>query len=235
VGKLMEAELIKIKVKQGLNKLDSGDYDNLHCWDIAEAINKAQLIWFRKQIHGSNLFREGDEQSKMRVDDLQVLLTTLNVHVLFDKGLYYEFKLPDDYLYFKRCSPIVSSDICDKVGIKASFIEEANVDSYLYNELKKPSFIWRETFHTIKDNTISIYTNKEFSVDSVTLVYYRLPKNIVFKDCQNYDGTYATEQTLEFKKDVVELIINEAINILSGNIEQYNAYSVSDKQNNEAN
>lgn len=231
----MDAELIKIKVKQQLNKLDSGDYDNLHCWDIAEAINKAQLIWCRKQLHGSNIFREGDEQSKRRVDDLQILLTTIELDTLFDKGVYSEVELPENYFEFKRCTPYGSTDICRNLRLKSYFIEEANVDFYLQNELKKPSIKWRETFHTLKNNKITIYTNNEFEVDKLEFVYYRLPKQIIFKECQSYDGNYYTEQTLEFKDDVVEMIINEAVNIISGNIEQYNAYQASDKQNQEAN
>ena len=36
---------IVIKVKQRINKLDSQDYDNLECWQIVEAFNKAQVEW----------------------------------------------------------------------------------------------------------------------------------------------------------------------------------------------
>ena len=231
----MEAELIKIKVKQQLNKLDSGDYDNLHCWDIAEAINKAQLIWCRKQLHGGNIYREGDEQSTMRVDDLQILLNTINIDEVYDSNTFVEINLPENYFAFKRVSPFISKGECENASCKCYFIEEANVDFYLKNSLKKPSFDWRETFHTLKNNRVVIYTNNEFKVDNVNLTYYRLPQRIIFKDCEDYLGNTNTEQTLEFKDDIVELIINETVNILSANIEQYNSYKATDKQNNESN
>jgi hypothetical protein len=54
---------IEIKVKQRLNKLDSQDYDNIQCWQIVEAFNKAQVEWVRRQLHGTNAFKEGDESS----------------------------------------------------------------------------------------------------------------------------------------------------------------------------
>ena len=46
---------ITVKIKQRLNKLDSNDYDNIECWQIVEAFNKAQVEWSRRQLHGINL------------------------------------------------------------------------------------------------------------------------------------------------------------------------------------
>ena len=51
---------IEIKIKQRLNKLDSQDYDNIECWQIVEAFNKAQVEWARRQLHGINIVNEGD-------------------------------------------------------------------------------------------------------------------------------------------------------------------------------
>ena len=70
----MNNATIQIKIKERLNKLDSLDYDNLECWQIVEAFNKTQIEWCRRQLHGGNIYKEGDEMSKRRVDDLQILL-----------------------------------------------------------------------------------------------------------------------------------------------------------------
>ena len=79
---------ITIKIKQRLNKLDSQDYDNLECWQIVESFNKAQVEWTRRQLHGINITKEGDEQSTRRKDDLQVLLRTHDL-VIANKEIYY--------------------------------------------------------------------------------------------------------------------------------------------------
>ena len=71
--------VLVIKVKQRINKLDSQDYDNIECWQIVEAFNKAQVEWVRRQIHGINATKEGDEESTRRIDDLQLLLSTATV------------------------------------------------------------------------------------------------------------------------------------------------------------
>lgn len=75
----MNNSVLQLKFKQRLNKIASNDYDNIECWQIIEAFNKAQISWCRRQLHGTNTFREGDEASKRRIDDLQILLTTVEL------------------------------------------------------------------------------------------------------------------------------------------------------------
>ena len=70
----MNNNLLQIKIKQRLNKLASLDYDNLECWQIQEAVNKAQIEWTRRQLYGYNVRKEGAEQSSGLVDDLQKLM-----------------------------------------------------------------------------------------------------------------------------------------------------------------
>lgn len=70
----MNNALLQIKIKERLNKLASMDYDNIECWQIAEAFNKAQLEFVRRQVHGINQKKEGDESSTVLIDDLQRLL-----------------------------------------------------------------------------------------------------------------------------------------------------------------
>ena len=75
----MNNQTLLIKLKQRLNKLDSQDFDNIQCWQFVEAFNKAQLEWCRRNLHGGNMYKEGDELSKKRIDDLQPLLIELSL------------------------------------------------------------------------------------------------------------------------------------------------------------
>ena len=70
----MNNSTLQITIKQRLNKLSSNDFDNIECWQIVEAFNKAQVEWVRRQLHGNNMYREGDEMSKRRIDDIGKLL-----------------------------------------------------------------------------------------------------------------------------------------------------------------
>jgi hypothetical protein len=75
----MNNNLLQIKIRQRLNKLSSFDYDNIECWMIQEAFNKAQLEWVRRRLHGLNAHRESSEQTVTVVDDLQILLSEINL------------------------------------------------------------------------------------------------------------------------------------------------------------
>ena len=100
---------IVIKVKQRINKLDSQDYDNLECWQIVEAFNKAQVEWCRRQLHGLNIVKEGDEQSTRRKDDLQVLLISDPI-TMTDKKDFFSGPVPTDYLQLKRVDVFACHD-----------------------------------------------------------------------------------------------------------------------------
>ena len=214
-------------MKQRLNKLDSQDYDNITCWQVVESFNKAQVEWVRRQLHGVNLTKEGDEQSTRKKDDLQVILNKNTISNLTDKGDYSFVSLPVDYLQWKRIDVFAQKDCCDKRRMVIYLAEEANVSLLLRDKLKQPSFEWAETFATLIDNDINIYTNGEFNIPEVQLTYYRQPIKIQILNCSDpYTGLISTSNVeCEFKDDIIELIIDEAVSILAGDIESGNQFS----------
>jgi len=217
---------ITIKMKQRLNKLDSQDYDNINCWQVVESFNKAQVEWSRRQLHGINMVKEGDEQSTRRKDDLQILLNTQGLS-LVDKTDHYLANLPTDYLQWKRVDVFASKECCDKRRMTVYLAEEGNLNQLLRDKLKQPSFDWAETFATLISNTVHVYTNNEFDISDANLIYYRQPIKIQINGCSDpYTGIQSTvEVQCEFKDDIIELIIDEAVAILAGDIESGNQFS----------
>ena len=217
---------ITIKMKQRLNKLDSNDYDNIECWQIVESFNKAQVEWTRRQLHGINLVKEGDEQSTRRKDDLQILLQTFNLG-LVNKEYYYTSVLPVEYLQWKRVDVYAQKECCDKRRMTVYLAEEGNLNQLLRDKSKQPNFEWAETFATLKGGNVNIYTNGEFIVQQADLVYYRQPIKIQINGCVDpYTSLQTTvEVECEFKDDIIELIIDEAVSILAGDIESGNQFS----------
>lgn len=223
---------ILVKVKNRLNKLDSQDYDNIECWMIVEAFNKGQVEWCRRQIVGTNLLKQGDEQSRRRVDDLQVLLVQAPL-TLSAFPLYYEATLPSNYFEYKKIDASATTTTCSTGRPLIVYqAEEVNVPILLRDENKKPSFDWGETFATLTDNRARVYTNGEFIINNADIMFYRQPTLIQVAGCANpYTGTISTTDVeSEFKDDIVELLIDEAVKILAGDIE-----SMNQKQINETN
>lgn len=229
----MNNETVQLKVKQRLNKLASNDYDNIETWQIAEAFNKAQVEWSRRQLHGGNIYKEGDEFSKRRIDDMQVLLREMLL-TGFETDTYFETdNFPvGEYLEFKRVTTKAKDECCpDPRTMTVYLAEEANVNLILRDPLKRPDFDWGETFCTILDNKIRIYRDTSFNIIEPILTYYKRPTYIEFAGVTNpYTGVVAAvDVEAEFKDDVVELIIDETASILAGDYDNYNQMQVSEQ------
>lgn len=222
----MNNNLLQIKIKQRLNKLASLDYDNIECWQIQEAFNKAQIEWARRQLHGTNGRKEVPEQSINAIDDLQMLLMDSTLK-LVKHDLYYEsVLLPTDYLHFVRVSADAVTDCCPKRHLSIYQVEEANIDIILSDNFKSPSFEWAETVCTVIGNKIRIYTNDQFNVVEPRILYYRKPIEVKFARCMNPSTgtTYTADQNCEFKDDIAEILVDETAAILAGDIESMTQY-----------
>jgi hypothetical protein len=229
----MNNQTVQLKVKQRLNKLASNDYDNIETWQIVEAFNKAQVEWSRRQLHGGNIYKEGDEYSKRRIDDMQTLLRELELNGIQEDNYFETTNFPvDEYLEFKRVTAHAKDECCPEPRVMTVYLsEEANVNLIMRDPLKRPDFTWAETFCTILDNKIRIYKNKDFTIVKPVLTYYKRPTYIEFAGIANpYTGVIPpADVESEFKDDVVELIIDETAAILAGDYSEF-AQSQRDQQ-----
>lgn len=221
----MTNNLVQIKFKERLNKLSSMDYDNIECWQVQEAFNKAQIEWVRRMLHGYNQEKENPEQSINMIDNLQLLLTEQEFVAMKKKPMYYETEtLSDDYLAFVRVSATGQKDCCKDRDFTVYLGEEANAQAILSDNYKCPNFEWGETFCTVINNRIRIYTLGDFDISEAKITYYRKPRNIEFRNCADIDtgNIFFDDVTSEMKDDIVEAIIDEAVGILAGDIADFN-------------
>ena len=164
----MNNQTLQIKLKQRLNKLASNDYDNIECWQIVEAFNKAQVEWVRRQLHGNNLYREGDEMSKRRIDDLQILLEETNLPGSQQDNYFESSSIPANYMEYKRVTAYATSECCpDPRSMTVYLSEEANVNLIMRDPLKRPDYEWGETFCTWLGNNVRVY-RREFDITDKT-------------------------------------------------------------------
>lgn len=223
----MNNNLLQIKIKQRLNKLASFDFDNLECWQIAEAFNKAQLEWTRRMVYGINSRKEGTEQSTGLIDDIRVLLKDDSLAIVNNPLKdHAECSIPSDYLYYVRTDAWAKKDCCPERKVLVYEVEEANLGLYLTSNTKQPNFEWAETLGTLIGDKLRVYTNNEFDITKVVLVYYRKPREVQILGCSNPStGTnYTADQTCEFKDDIAEILLDEAAAIIAGDIESMNQF-----------
>jgi len=228
---MMDNLTIILKTEQRLNKISSNDYDNIEPWKIVEAFNKAMPDWCRRQLHGTNTHKTGDEQSKRRIDDLQVLLRNHPLEMKEEDCYFGSENWPDNYFEFKRVSFTGATECCKGDKFVTYLVEEANIDVLLNDHLKKPNFEWRHTLVTLMNNTVKVWTNNEFKIENAFLVYYKQPTRIEIQGVSNpYTGNTSTvDVECEFKDDIIELLIDETVKIISGDIESMTSMQVADK------
>jgi len=221
----MNNNLLQIKIKQRLNKLASLDYENLECWQVQEAFNKAQLEWTRRQLYGINIRKEGTEQTSGLVDDLQRLMVHEKVNST-DKGIYYSADLPDNYLHYVRTDIFAKTECCPERRITVYEVEEANISIILGDDNKQPNFEWAETVATRMNNKLRVYTNNQFDITQCYLIYYRKPVDVQFNGCvdPSTGNIFSVDQNCEFNDDVAEVIADNAAMILAGDIESITQY-----------
>jgi hypothetical protein len=221
----MNNNLLQIKIKQRLNKLASLDYDNLECWQIQEAVNKAQLEWTRRQLYGINTRKEGTEQSSGLVDDLQRLMNHETLPTI-DKGIFYQADLPFNYLHYVRTDVFAKKECCPERRMMVYEVEEANITVILDNKDKQPNFEWAETVSTLMNNKLKVYTDNKFQITQCHLIYYRKPREVQFNGCVDIKtgNIFTADQECEFNDDVAEVIVDNAAMILAGDIESVTQY-----------
>ena len=169
------------------------------------------------------MYKEGDELSKKRIDDLQPLLIELSLTGAESDQYFETDNFPiDTYLEFKRVTTSAVTECCtDPRSMTVYLAEEANVPLLLRDPLKNPDFEWGETFCTMLGNTIRIYRNENFNIANPILTYYRKPVYIEVLGCVDpYTGLVSTVNVnCEFKDDLVEVMLDDTAALIAGDIE----------------
>lgn len=226
----MKPQTAILKLRTRLNKISSSDYDNIEDWAAVEAIHKSALEITRNIIHGNTKMQDGVEETSFRITDLQHLLVSTKLKGNNIYSQYYEGKLPKDFLWYSTVEPIVSKGDCTNKKIISNLREQANANVLLEDYNSRPSFEWRETFHTLLDNKIRIYTANEFDINEVILYYYRKPIKMDIYGYTHEDGTVSQNVDLEFKDDLAEIIIDNAASIIAGDIESINQNQINSQR-----
>lgn len=229
----MNNNLLQLKIKDALNKLDSKDYDNIECYKIMMAVNKAQFEIVRETLDPKIQGKQGVEQSTSRIGDLQILLDSVDLKGT-NKPRYFEsVELPKNYNRYSRVDAYAKSEECpDKRILKIDLAEVANESDFARDTNYRADFDWAETTSTVQGNKIRIAT-RDFIVLDAELVYYRNPRLVKIAGCKDPEtGDMITvDSELEFKRDFNEIIVNKAVEILSVNLDDYNRAQFQHQQN----
>ncbi len=121
---------------------------------------------------------------------------------------HYDFILPKDYLDLANVRGLASTDSCKRQKIDLFPLQIEDSTEVLSDEDNKPSFKWREAPYTIASNNVSIYTDNTFSVDEISLSYYRYPSQIELIDPFDPESNFNENIPIEWDAKSLDRIIS---------------------------
>lgn len=210
----MTSSQAALQIKNALNKLDSNDYANIQLWKIQEALNVATQRFVRRRLPGK-------EKDSLVVEDIGILLKDTRLSGSNRDMYFLSHSLPVDYFGLSRVAAICAKDNCI-LRIASEWVEDANTNDYLQDWDSQPSFDFEQTFHTLSGRRIKSYHGGDFEVKELDISYYRQPQYIQMPNAPLPGGGIGKDMTWEWKDDVADLLIEEAVWILSGNTGDYN-------------
>lgn len=217
----MNNQLVLLKIKSRLNKLDTDDNNNIPAWQIAEAFNKVQREWVRSALRGYNQTKAGREETEYTQADLEQLLTSAPGS-FSDNGLYWSSLSPSDCLVISRIDAYATGNCCPPRPLKVYPGNESDVNVDLMDiGGRQPSWSYAETFYTLFGGSVRIYTNSFFGITNTLINYYRNPANLVFAGSTDPEtGALSTiDISCEFRDEIVEIFISKAASLLGGDLE----------------
>lgn len=202
-----------------VNKLVTNNEQDIPAHIFVQIFNEEQLLFFEEQF---KLF----EINQIKTDEFQKLITYSKLDEGSNSKNYKSFKLPEDYFHYVNSYTLASNKVCNQIELSNKLIEESNIHVYRKDVCYEPSIEWQETLITISGDSIKIWTNNQFNVDSVEIQYLRYPKKInIATGFTDLTNTMTEDINPEFEGYILEKLIDRTALNIAGNINDVNRYN----------
>lgn len=219
----VESLLYKIDLK--LNKVAALDHQIIPLENKILALNEAQLKLVKLKMNPNNPLGLGLDSFKKRYEDLEVLVESQGDHplplTLLDSRLNQwtaNLELLDpEYMFYIDSYITASKGQCTNkmIYVNKDLVKHSDVITLLTNTNYKPSFEYEETFCTISNLLISIYTDGSFTPDKIYISYVRYPQRIDYPGYIKLDGTASVHSDSELPEYLEDELLNLTIQELA--------------------
>lgn len=223
------------KIDQKLNKLSSNAHQEIPLEDKILALNEAQIKLIKQKISGAN--GTGLDAYRKRYEDIQILIEEYSDHKLplqeKDKNINQWVaditKLTPKYMFYVDSYILADKGKCKNrvIRINPDLSKHADTQVLLDNVHYKPSFEYQETFNTISDDEIAIYTDGTFTPKEIYISYIRYPKYINKEGYVDIEGKETTNQDCELPEYLENELLDLTVQDLAGYIENVAAIETS--------
>jgi hypothetical protein len=124
---------------------------------------------------------------------------------------FYSFDLPDNYLNLSSVFALGSKGNCKNKQIDLLYeINDIERAYYLSDDFTSPSFEYREAPYMIGADAINVFYT-DFSIDSIYLSYYRLPKKLRLQNPDNPESDFDDSFDVDFDENAINKIISASV------------------------
>jgi len=220
---MIRVDSLLYKIDQKLNKLSTNDHQQIPLEDKILALNEAQIKLIKRKVSGTATTSGlGLDAFRKRYEDLQVLVVDYSKPLdleLSDKNLnQYNAdltKLSPKYLFYIDSYILADKGRCKdrKIWVNKDLAKHSDISLLLNNENYKPSFEYQETFNTIADNKLAIYTDGTFTPKKIFVSYLRYPQYINKSGYVDLEGNETPDQDCELadylEDELVDLTVQD--------------------------
>lgn len=201
--------------------------------EIDWLLNEAQAVLLKRKYGINNIFQTGFEGTQKRIDDLQTLLVKYpeqgEITPTSVDGMIYEIPLStlsQPYLFFVRGS--VEIDGCLRGNMK--LIQHDDLNDVLQDPFNNASaasipFNFGRTSDGTGQGSIYMYP-QGFTIDKVRIEYLKQPARMHFGGYTYIDGNTYPQQDCEMPEQVRREIVDEAVSIALGYVEDPSKYQI---------
>lgn len=219
----VESLLYKIDLK--LNKVAALEHQVIPLENKILSLNEAQLRLIKLKIDPNNPLGLGFDSFKKRYEDLEVLVEPADRHsldlTLRDVNLNrWDASLGDlspDYMFYIDSYFLASKGPClnKVIYVNKDLVKHADIITLLTNTNYKPSFEYAESFCSLSDFYISVYSDGTFTPTKLYISYIRYPVEIDYPGYIKLDGTASAKSDCELPEYLEDELLNLAIQDLA--------------------
>lgn len=219
----VESLLYKIDLK--LNKVAALEHQIIPLENKILALNEAQLKLVKLKMDPNNPLGLGLDSFKKRYEDLEVLMQPFKEHpltlVMTDNNLNKWTAdltlLSPGYMFYIDSYFIASKNQCTNkvIYVNQDLVKHSDVITLLTNSNYRPSFEYGESFCTISNYKLSIYTDGTFTPSIIYVSYLKYPQKIDYPGYIKLDGTASIHSDCELPEYLEDELLNLTIQELA--------------------
>jgi len=217
---MIPVESLLYKFDTKLNKLATLQHQQIPLENKLLAINEAVIKLIKVKIDPNNALGLGFDAFKKRYEDLQILIESAHLHPLkaelVDEVMNkWQVDLTEakGYMFYVDAYATATKGTCvDRViYINHDLSKHADVNTLQTNNHYVPSFEYQETFDTLSDDKLEIYSDGTFDFDKVYVSYLRYPIPVDYAGYTHLDGSESETVNSEMPLFLEDEILNFAI------------------------